>query len=73
MTLMKTKKSKFLTKQFNEKSTKIKIMLNVIIYSINKFVKFNNIIINKLIIINKHIYEVLDQDININKVFKKNN
>ena len=60
MTLTKTKKSKSLIKQFNEKSMKTKIIFNVVVYSINRFVEFNDIITNKLTVINKHIYEILD-------------
>ena len=65
------KKTKSLSKQFNEKITKIKIMLNVAIYSTSKFVEFNNVIINKLTIISKYIYEVFEQNIDVNKLFKK--
>ena len=64
-------KIKSLSEQFSEKTMKIKIMLNVAIYSTSKFVEFNNIIINKLIAINKHIYEVLEQNIDVDKLFKK--
>ena len=46
-------------------------MFNVAVYSIKKFIKFNDMMMNKLTIINKHIYEILDQDIDINKLFKK--
>ena len=60
ITLIMIKKIKSLSEQFNEEITKIKIMLNVAIYSTNKFVEFNNVIINKLTIINKHIYEVFE-------------
>ena len=34
---------------------KIKVMFNVVIYSISKFIEFNDMIMNKLTIINKHI------------------
>ena len=54
------KEIKSLSKQFDEKTTKTKTILNVAIYSTNKFVEFNNIIINKLTTINKHIYEVIE-------------
>ena len=64
-------KTKSLSEQLNEKTMKTKIILNVAIYSTNKFVEFNNIIINKLIAINKHIYEILEQNIDVNKLFKK--
>ena len=53
-------KTKSLSEQFSEKATKIKIMLSAAIYSTSKFVEFNNVIINKLTTINKHIYEVLE-------------
>ena len=53
------KKIKSLSEQLSEKATKIKTILNVVIYSTNKFVEFNDVIINKLTTINKHIYEVL--------------
>ena len=65
------RETKTLSEQFDEKITKIKTMLNVAIYSTNKFVEFNNVIINKLTIINKHIYEVLEQNIDVDKLFKK--
>ena len=71
ITLTITIKIKSLSEQFSEKATKIKIILNVAIYSTSKFVEFNNTIINKLTIINKHIYEVIEQNIDINKLFKK--
>ena len=54
------RKTKSLSKQFDKKTTKIKIMLNVAIYSTNKLVEFNNTIINKLTAISKHIYEVIE-------------
>ena len=60
ITLTMIKETKSLSEQFSEKIIKIKIMLNVAIYSTSKFVEFNNVIINKLTIINKHIYEVLE-------------
>ena len=65
------KKTKSLSKQFDEKITKTKIILNAAVYSTSKFVEFNNVIINKLTIINKHIYEVFEQNIDIDKLFKK--
>ena len=58
--LIKLIKLTFFKKQFNQKSIKIKIMINVIVYSINKFIEFNDIITHKLMIINKHIYEIFD-------------
>ena len=39
---------------------KTKMIFNVVVYSINKFIEFNNIIINKLTTINNHIYEIFD-------------
>ena len=60
ITLIVITKTKSLSEQFNEKVTKIKIILNVAIYSTNKFVEFNNVIINKLTTINKHIYEIFE-------------
>ena len=71
ITLTKTKNKFFLIKQLNEKSTKIKTIFNVVVYSINIFVEFNDTMINKLTIINKHIYEILDKDVDVNKLFKK--
>ena len=53
-------KSKFVIEQLNEKSMKTKITIYVIIYLINKFVKFNNIIIYKLIIINKYNFKIFN-------------
>ena len=53
-------KIKSLSEQLSEKATKIKIMLNAAIYSTSKFVEFNNVIINKLTAISKHIYEVFE-------------
>ena len=50
---------------------RIQIIFDVITYSINKFVEFNNTITSKLIIKNKHIYEILDQDIDVNILFKE--
>ena len=69
--LIMIKKTKSLSEQLDEKITKTKIMLNVAIYSTSKFVEFNNVIINKLITINKHIYEILEQNIDVNKLPKK--
>ena len=59
-TLIMIKKIKSLSEQLDEKTTKIKTILNVAIYLTSKFVEFNNVIINKLTIINKHIYEVFE-------------
>ena len=60
ITLIIITKIKSLSEQLSEKATKIKIILNVAIYSTSKFVEFNNVIINKLTAINKHIYEVFE-------------
>ena len=65
------KEIKSLSEQLNEKTTKIKTILNVAIYSTNKFVEFNNVIINKLTAISKYIYEVFEQNIDVDKLFKE--
>ena len=70
-TLIIITKTKSLSEQLNEKTIKIKTILNVAIYSTSKFVEFNNVIINKLTIINKYIYEILEQNIDVDKLFKK--
>ena len=57
----------FLTK----KTRKTKTIINVIIFSIIKYVEFNDIMTQKLIIINKHIYAILNQNVNLNKLLNE--
>ena len=47
---------------------KTKTIINVIIFSTTKYIEFNNVITQKLIIINKYIYTILNQNVNLNKL-----
>ena len=54
-----------------KKTKKTKVIINAIIFSIIKYIEFNNVITQKLIIINKHIYVILNQDVNLNKLLNE--
>lgn len=68
---METTESTSLRKRLSQESTKTETMITAAVYSTSKFVEFNDVVTHKLTAIGKHIYEVLDQDVDVDKLPKE--